>query len=536
MLDLKTHQQEALNNVNEIFEKENKAIVVQPTGIGKTYIALGLFEQNKDKKLVFVAPSTSILWEIKLKIAKEYGVAPEEYMKVFENLELTTYQQINANVKKDENFTQEFDADYVVFDEAHHIGADQWGENAKELMKLHPKTKFLGLTATPERTDEKNVVNEVFDGNLASEITLEDAVATGLLKMPNYVNAIYSYKPVIEELEEKIKSVEKIDFERYKMLKGEMEVARKTLEKADGMPEIFEKHMQVKNGRYIVFCKDIEHLNKMVEQSKEKEWFGKVNENVETLEIHSGEDDDTNSRVLKRFKTSHEATENSLKVLFAVEKINEGVHIDNLDGVMMLRPTKSKIMFRQQLGRAMSINSKAKDTVVFDIVNNIDSFQEIHDFMENVIQIRIKNSPNVDPNEIRKNVVEEFNISDETREIKEILRKVTGGLESEWEMLYQRSVKWREEHEGNAPKSSKKDENERNLYGWENYQKLKYLKEYQDKEEKDIPVEYREKVRKLKKLGLVYKQTNYRPLEERFEEWKSWTIEKRSNTKSAFKK
>jgi len=524
-MELRPHQTKALESVNEIFENSNKAIVVQPTGVGKTYIALGLFEQNKDKRLVFAAPSTAILWHLKLKIAKEYGVGPEEYKKVFPNLELTTYQQMNADRKKSKTYVEDFTADYVVYDEAHHIADNKWGKNAKDIMTSHPETRFLGLTATPERTDGIDVVEQVFDGNLADEMTLEEAVATRLLKMPDYVNAIYSYKPIIEELEERIEELKEVDPEKYIMLKKDMEKAKKALEKADGMPEIFAKHIQEKDGRFIVFCKDIEHLKKMVETSKKEGWFEGVNANVETLEIHSEEDNETNRRVLKRFKGDFEATDNTLRVLFSVAKINEGIHLDNLSGVIMLRPTKSKIIFRQQLGRTMSISEGAKHTIAFDIVNNIDSFQDMHDFIEQVIQIRIKNNPDISSEDIRQQAMEEFDITSETRDVREILEKVAGGLEADWEEHYLRSVRWREEHGGEAPRINGKDKIEATIYGWERYQKIRYLKQHQDLEEQEIPEEYREKVKKLKELGLEYVPTNYKSPEQHFEIWKAWTLE-----------
>ena len=524
MVNLREHQQRALDNVKEIFKEDNKAIVVQPTGVGKTYIALKLFEENKDKKLTFVAPSQAILWEIKIKIAKEYGVKPEEYNNVFENLELTTYQQINVDMKKNEDYAKNFDSDYVVFDEAHHIGSDIWGNNAIELMEGHPETKFLGLTATPERTDGIDVVKDVFAGNLADEMSLEEAVADRLLKMPDYVNAIYSYKPIVEELEDRIESLKEINPEKYIMLKKDMEKVKNALEKADGMPEIFAKHIKDKDGRFIIFCKNIEHLKEMVKDSKTKGWFEGINKNVETLEIHSNEDEEQNRKILKRFKGDYEATEDTLRVLFSVEKINEGVHIDNLDGVIMLRPTKSKIVFRQQLGRVMSISKKAKDGMVFDIVNNIDSFQEIHDFMDRVIEVRKQKNPEKDPKEIEKEVLEEFNITDQTREVREILRKITGGLESEWEELYQRSIRWREEHEGKGPKRAINNNEEKRIYEWERLQKLKYIKEYQEVAEDEIPEEYRDKVFKLKKLGLRYIENVYKSPEQTFAIWKKWTL------------
>lgn len=532
-MELRPHQQKALDNVNEIFAEDNKAIVVHPTGTGKTYIALELFRQNKDKKMVFVSPSSAIIGQLKVSIAKEFGVKPEEYKKVFPNLEITTYQQINSDFKKSETYAQDFDADLVVFDEAHHTAATEWGKNAKALMSSHPETNFLGLTATPQRPDGIDVVKEVFDGNLADEITLEEAVATGLLKMPNYVTALYSYEPLIEELEAGLEAIQDKYPEKYLMLKKDMEKAKNLLEKSHGLPEIFAKHMVKKDGKYIVFCKDIEHLERMVEAAKTQGWFDDVNENVEILAIHSEEDDKTNAKVLKRFRENHVATDNTLRILFSVEKINEGLHLDDIAGEIMLRPTRSKIVYRQQLGRAMSISSSARKgrAVVFDIVDNIDSFDDVKDFIDGVREL---GGGHLDGGDL----FDDFYLADETREAREALRRIAGELEVEWEDFYQRSVKWREDHDGQAPKSNTKDKNEGNMYRWERTQILKYLKEYQDVEEQEIPEEYREKIKKLKTLGLKYIPIEYKTVEEKFEAWKQWVLENedRPNSRSSDEK
>jgi len=523
-MELKPHQKKALDNVNKIFAEDNKAIVVHPTGTGKTYIALEMFKQNKDKKLVFISPSAAIVWQLKISIAREFGAKPEEYKKVFPNLEITTYQQVNSDFKKSETYAKDFEADIVVFDEAHHTAATEWGKNAKDLINSHPETKFLGLTATPQRPDGKDVIKDVFDGNLADEITLEEAVATRLLKMPNYITALYSYEPIIEEIELGLEAIKDRYPEKYLMLKKDMEIAKNMLEKSHGLPEIFAKHMVKKDGKYIVFCKDIKHLNKMVETAKTQGWFGGVSEKVEILAIHSEENEKTNKSVLKRFRESHVATDNTLRILFSVEKINEGLHLDDIAGEIMLRPTKSKIIYRQQLGRAMSIKTDGKNTTVFDIVNNIDSFQDLHDFMEKVIEIRIENEPDRDPEEIRKEAFDEFYMYDEIREASGILRKVAGSLEYEWEEIYQRSVKWREEHDGKKPRGGVKDKKERAIYAWERYQIIQYLKEYQDAPEEQIPKEYVEKIRKLKGLNLAYVPREYKTVDENFNIWKQWTL------------
>lgn len=63
---------------------------------------------------------------------------------------------------------------------------------------------------------------------------------------------------------------------------------------------------------------------------------------------------------------------NHLKLLFAIDMINEGIHVKNVDGVMLLRPTISPIVYKQQIGRELATGGK-KIPIIFDLVNNFES-------------------------------------------------------------------------------------------------------------------------------------------------------------------
>ena len=130
--------------------------------------------------------------------------------------------------------------------------------------------------------DGKNVAEEKFNGDIAHKITLEEAIARGLLKMPkSYINAIYLLNGEIGDIE---KSIEKIqDKEERGNLTQKLEKVKRKLEESKGLGEIFSERMSNKKGKYIIFCKDIEHMHKM--QEKSEEWFKGVNETIETYSI-----------------------------------------------------------------------------------------------------------------------------------------------------------------------------------------------------------------------------------------------------------
>ena len=83
--------------------------------------------------------------------------------------------------------------------------------------------------------------------------------------------------------------------------------------------------------------------------------------------------DPETSQAFASFKAD---TSNHLKLLFCIDMLNEGIHVEDIDGVILLRPTVSPIIYKQQIGRALSA-TKSKHAVIFDIVNNIENIYSI---------------------------------------------------------------------------------------------------------------------------------------------------------------
>ena len=108
------------------------------------------------------------------------------------------------------------------------------------------------------------------------------------------------------------------------------------------------------------------HMDKYISQAME--WFKQIDSEPEIYVVHSEEEKEgkTNSKTIEQFE---EANSEHLKLLFSVNMINEGLHVDDISGVIMLRPTKSRIVYLQQLGRAISSTRQDK-SIVFDLVNN----------------------------------------------------------------------------------------------------------------------------------------------------------------------
>lgn len=142
---------------------------------------------------------------------------------------------------------------------------------------------------------------------------------------------------------------------------------RRIVEHAEGIPALFAKNMTKKDGKYIVFCKDKQHMDELIESSKE--WFANIDTNPEIYSVYSGEgySEKVNKNTIKSFEASKSK---HLKLLFSVDMLNEGLHVEDISGVIMLRPTDSRIIYLQQLGRALSSDTSREKTIVFDLVNN----------------------------------------------------------------------------------------------------------------------------------------------------------------------
>lgn len=154
-------------------------------------------------------------------------------------------------------------------------------------------------------------------------------------------------------------------------------------------------------------------------------------ENLKLYAISSRKRESLNEKTLEDFKKSEEG----INLLFAVDKLNEGIHIDGIDGVIMLRQTESPIIYMQQLGRALSVGNKGTP-LVLDLVNNIENSNYIYRFVKRVQEVRKKESRNDDKNENgkqskREETIDTINVIELQREIKEVLESINEKLNRE---------------------------------------------------------------------------------------------------------
>ncbi len=429
------HNIKPYEDVMDAIKEKGKACAIQPTGTGKMFFAIKWLMENPSEPFVFLAPTNVILNSFVDKLVELFLPEYTEYVKQLStketlafvnkglglNLELMTYAKVNFMTDEE---MREMSVKRVVLDEFHHLGADKWGSSVDRFLEIHSDTQILGLTATPIRpSDGKDMVEYLFDGEIDSEITLKECFENGILKTPTLINGIYSFEEEMLSIEKSLKN-KNLSPQKRKEVEKKLKQAKALIGKSHhGIRGIFEENLKPyerENGKLdvklIVFCNDIEDRHRKMDECKS--WF-KRGTKIKKYSITSEEDKETVAKVVRNFE---EDDAKCIKLIFVVDMLNEGLHIDGVDGVVMLRSTESQIVFLQQLGRALSVSSNSKNApIVFDLTNNIEVLSEDIEEVEKTgltFKRGIREEKGVLENTI-------FNIQAEIIDIIEYLKSVT---------------------------------------------------------------------------------------------------------------
>lgn len=279
---------------------------------------------------------------------------------------------------------------------------------------------------------------ELFDGIQASNLTLPQAIASKILPNPTYITSLISLDEDTQYYFSEIEKSKRTQAEKDGM-KAEIERIKLNWEKSSGVPDILKRHLTGKNlSKFIVFCEGIDHLDEM--KIEVESWFQKAEfRKREKFEVFSDLGLSTNTKTLQKFKTFNEP--NTIVLLFAIDMLNEGVHISDVDGVILLRPTESPIVFYQQIGRCLQAGNKSP--VIFDFVRNFSSITATN------FRVALEEAREEERKQRKEDGVTddtpEFNITDETKDIAELFDDIAKRLEN-WEFWFSLLVEYKKEH------------------------------------------------------------------------------------------
>lgn len=351
MESLHEHNQRTYENMCHMYNDGiERVAVVQPTGSGKSFLMAKLIEDNPESRFFILSTSHKINDQFKEKLDED----------MLKQLEFNIYFNM-PNMKQEA--MERLKPDYILLDEMHRALAKEWSKGIKVLLEMYPNAKVLGLSATPIRYLDKcrNVAEELFNGNLACDMSLSQAILDGILPMARYVCGIYSYEKDTESLNKKIEKSTNSPEEKKELLQ-QVKVLKDNLDKGNGVSDIFKKYIMTGNEKFVVFLKDTKHLGRM--KPVIEKWILDAGfSSMRIYEVHS-----KNINKDKEFQEFKEDTKNGIKLCLSVNMVAEGIHGD-IDGVIMLRETMSPNFYFQMIGRAFACGKKTIP-LIFDLVAN----------------------------------------------------------------------------------------------------------------------------------------------------------------------
>lgn len=335
-------QQEALEALAKLQQNnKHKALLISATGTGKTYLSAFAVKKANPKRLLFLAHREQILKQACKTFAQimpniQYGILSANHKDFHKPYLFATINMLS----KEENLTQFTPThfDYIIIDETHRAGASSY---LKILNYFQPQF-LLGMTATPERTDGFDIY-QLFDHNIAYEIRLNQAMQENLLCPFHYFGITditvddqeINDNSTFNDLTTDARVTHIINQSQYYGFSGE-------------------------RLRGLIFCSQIEEAQILSQKFNER--------GFNTIALSGKDSQETRTNAIHKLEQKERST--GLDYIFTVDIMNEGIDIPAINQIIMLRPTKSAIIFVQQLGRGLRKYPQKDYVVILDFIGN----------------------------------------------------------------------------------------------------------------------------------------------------------------------
>ena len=326
-------------------EGAKRALVQAATGVGKTYLAA--FDSKSYERVLFVAHREEILKQAAVSFrnvrnSEDYGFFTGEEKSTDKSVIFASVATLGRSEYLSEKYFAPDYFQYLVIDEFHHAVNEQY----QRIVEYFKPQFLLGLTATPERMDGRNIY-ELCDYNVPYEISLKDAINKGML-VPFHYYGIY----------------DDTDYSGLHLIRGrydEKELNETYIGNVHRHDLIYKYYCKYGSKKALGFCCSRAHAEEMA-----KEFCERGIPSVAVYSNANGTYSEERGKAIEKLKSGE------IRVIFSVDMFNEGVDITSVDMVMFLRPTESPIVFLQQLGRGLR-RSKGKEYLnVLDFIGNYE--------------------------------------------------------------------------------------------------------------------------------------------------------------------
>ncbi|MEI4831387.1 DEAD/DEAH box helicase [Bacillus sp. FJAT-53711] len=333
-------QQAALQEIQAVRDAgKEKGLIISATGTGKTYLSAFDVRRFAPKRMLFIVHREQILHKAKSDFKKILGGIEEDFGVLSGSNKQTDAKYLFATIQtisKEENLSQ-FDPevfDYILIDEVHKAGAKSY---QKVIDYFEPKF-LMGMTATPERTDNFNIY-ELFDYNVAYEIRLQEALEEDML-CPFHYFGVTDFEYNGETIDDATILSNLVTEERVNHIVEKIQYYGFSGEKVRGL----------------MFCSRKEEAEQLSRALNEKGF-----RTVALTGDHSQEE-----RALR----VNQLEDGMLDYILTVDIFNEGIDIPSINQVVMLRQTQSSIIFIQQLGRGLRKHNSKDFVTIIDFIGN----------------------------------------------------------------------------------------------------------------------------------------------------------------------
>ena len=335
-MELREYQQDALKEIKDALSSGKKApLLVLPTGAGKTIVftELSKYLIKQNKKVLILVHRRELVKQACQKLDEmntKYGVIAPSYPSTNNSLQVASVYTLSRRMHN-----LKFIPDYIIFDEAHHVAAKTW----LDVVKKYKKARRIGVTATPTRLDGKSL-KDYFDV-LINGPDVIDLVSKGYLCK----HKVYA-------------SPHKLDFSNLKLKRNDYlkkDIANLVKNKVITGNAVSHYKKYLLNKPTVVFCVDIPHAQTILERF--------LSEGIKAALLTGDTPQNERDKILDDLKN------NIIHVVVSIDVISEGTDLPCVEGAILLRPTNSESLYRQQVGRILRPREN-KTAIVLDHVNN----------------------------------------------------------------------------------------------------------------------------------------------------------------------
>lgn len=414
-IELFSHNERAYRAVEEGFRKHRIGAVVQATGTGKSFLIARYIVAHPDDRILVVAPTVTILDEIRTAT----GGATFNVV----------YYTFQALVRMDPTYRGAVRADAILIDEFHHFGAEIWGEAVREIMVANREARVLGTSATPVRPEGMiDTVDMYFEGNLFYELSLPEAWYYGILPVPVLVQSAYGMNGQLDKLQ-KILDASECSSNRRARIQQKLDAARLDFRVSLGASRLIRQFLPRSVRKLLVFCQDKDDLKQMIPEVTG--WLEEAGRRCRIFEIHTDKSERENCRTLQAFREESE----DLHVLFSINMLIEGLHVEGVDAALFLRRTESYVVTLQQLGRCLKAGSTTRP-VILDFVNNLSGKSVYNALARDLEQLSISRCPK------GFRGIADFQLTGFFSDIRKRVSEILAELEP-WEIMYERLLEYK---------------------------------------------------------------------------------------------